>query len=121
MLAAEKTARELLLEHRLLYSDHTGQEINPVFSRLAYPYRWHYSLLRGLEYFARVNAPRDDRLQDAIALLDGKRRPDGLWPLEHKYGGVVFFNMESLGKPSRWVTPRALRVLEWWEGSRYRR
>lgn len=116
VLAAEQAARELLLEHRLLYSDHTGQEINPQFARLVYPYRWHYSLLRGLEYLARVNAPRDDRLQDAIALLNGKRLPDGLWPLEHKYGGVVFFNMERVGKPSRWVTLRALRVLKWWDG-----
>jgi len=116
VLAAEQTARELLLEHRLLYSDHTGRVIRPDFMLLVYPYRWHYSLLRGLEYLARVNAPRDDRLQDAIALLNGKRLPDGLWPLEHKYGGVVFFNMERVGKPSRWVTLRALRVLKWWEG-----
>jgi len=114
VLAAEQSAREILLEHRLLYSDHTGQEINPQFARLVYPYRWHYSLLRGLGYFARVNAPRDGRLQDAITLLNGKRRPDGLWPLESKYGGVVFFNMERVGKPSRWVTLRALRVLKWW-------
>jgi hypothetical protein len=28
---------------------------------------------------------------------------------------MVFFNMEPVGKPSRWVTLRALRVLRWWE------
>ena len=116
ILAAEQGARELLQQHRLVYSDHTGQVINPQFTRLAYPYRWHYSLLRGLEDFARSGAPRDDRLQKAVDLLDEKRRPDGLWPLEHKYAAKVFFNMEQVGKPSRWVTLRALRVLKWWEG-----
>jgi hypothetical protein len=112
ILAAEAGARELMLQHHLVYSDHTGQVINPHFTRLAYPYRWHYSLLRGLEYFARAGAPRDDRLQQAIDLLNEKRRDDGLWKLEHKYAAKVFFNMEPVGKPSRWITLRAMRVLK---------
>jgi len=115
VLAAEKGALELMRMHRLVYSDHTGQVINPHFTKLAYPYRWHYSVLRGLEYFARAGAPRDERLKEAIDLLSAKRGPDGLWPLEHKYAAVVYFNMERVGKPSRWVTLRALRVLRWWD------
>jgi len=115
VLAAEWGAQELLLQHRLVYSDHTGQVINPHFTMLAYPYRWHYSMLRALDYFARAGAPCDKRLQDAIDILKAKRRPDGLWPLEHKYAAKVFFNMEPVGKPSRWVTLRALRVMKWWE------
>jgi hypothetical protein len=117
VLAAEQAARELMLTHHLYYSDHTGQVIRPEFTRLVYPYRWHYSFLRGLEYFARAGAPPDARLQPAIDLLTSRRRPDGLWPLEHKYGGVVFFNMERQGSPSRWVTLRALRVLKWWDAA----
>jgi hypothetical protein len=115
VLSAEAGARELMLQHRLVYSDHTGQVINPHFTRLAYPYRWHYSILRGLEYFARAGARRDDRLQGAIDWLKARRSPDGLWPLEHKYAAKEFFTMERVGKPSRWVTLRALRVLKWWE------
>lgn len=115
VLAAEQAALALMLEHRLVYSDHTGQVIRPDFMRLVYPYRWHYSLLRGLEAFARTGAPRDTRLQDGIDLLMRRRQPDGVWKLEHKYAAMVFFNMESVGKPSRWVTLRALRVMKWWE------
>lgn len=116
-LAAEQAALELIMQHRLVYSDHTGQVIRSDFTRLVYPYRWHYSVLRGLEAFARIGAPRDSRLQDGIDLVKAKRRPDGMWPLEHKYAAKVFFNMEAVGKPSRWVTLRALRVLKWWEDS----
>jgi hypothetical protein len=116
ILAAERAAQELMLEHHLYYSDHTGQVIRPDFLRLVYPYRWHYSFLRGLEYFARARAPHDSRLQEAIDLLKARRLPDGRWKLEHKYGGVVFFNMERVGQPSRWVTLRALRVLKWCNG-----
>jgi len=116
--AAEQGALEFMLEHRLYRSHQTGQEINPVFTMLSFPYRWHYDVLRGLEYFARAGAPHDPRLQDAIDLLKAKRRKDGTWPVQHKYSGKLFFSMESMGKPSRWNTLRALRVMKWWEGTK---
>jgi hypothetical protein len=113
--AAERGALELLLEHRLFRSDKTGQVIRDEFTRLAYPYRWHYDMLRGLEYFARVGAERDPRLAEAIELLVSRRQDDGRWPNQYKYAGQVFFDMEKQGKGSRWNTLRALRVLKWWE------
>ena len=85
------------------------------YTLLSYPHRRHYDVLRGLEYFARANAPRDERLRDAIDLLNSRRGADGTWPVQHKYPGKVFFQMEQVGRPSRWNTLRALRVLQWWE------
>jgi hypothetical protein len=115
-LAAEQNALELVLQHRLFKSDKSGEVINPKFTLLSFPHRWHYDVLRGLDYFARVNALRDDRLYDAIDLLHQRRRQDGLWPVQNKYSGKVFFDMEKIGGPSRWNTLRALRILRWWEG-----
>jgi len=114
--AAQSRGREFLLQHRLFRSHRTGEVIKRDFLRLAYPPRWHYDILRALDYFRDVGAPRDERLSDAIALLEAKRRTDGRWNLEHRYRGKVFFEMERLGKPSRWNTLRALRVLRWWKG-----
>jgi hypothetical protein len=114
VLDAEKSALELMLEHRLFKSDKTGKVIDPRFTLLSYPHRWYYNVMRGLEYFARANAPRDERLRDAIELLNSRRRADGSWPVQHKYAGKVFFEMEKTGGPSRWNTLRALRVLQWW-------
>jgi hypothetical protein len=116
VLAAEHGALELMLQHRLLKSDKTGEIINPKFTLFSYPYRWHYDVLRGLDFFARIGAACDERLQDAIDLLHERRRKDGLWPVQQKYSGKVFFNMEKIGGPSRWNTLRALRILRWWEG-----
>ena len=116
VLDAEQSALALVLEHRLFRSDKTGAVIDRRFTLLSHPHRWHYDVLRGLDYFARVNAPRDERLQDAIDLLKSHRLADGSWPLQHKYGGKVYFDMEKLGGPSRWNTLRALRVLRWWDG-----
>jgi hypothetical protein len=115
VLHAEKSALEFMLQHRLFKSDKTGAIVNHNFTLLSYPHRWHYNVLRGLTYFARLNTPHDERLQDAIELLYRRRSADGTWPVQHKYAGKVFFDMEKVGRPSRWNTLRALRVLRWWE------
>jgi hypothetical protein len=114
--SAQLRGREFLLQHRLFRSHRTGKVIKEHFVRMSYPPRWHYDFLRALDYFQEVRAVRDERLRDAISLLEQKRLPDGRWSLEHRYRGKVFFEMESIGKPSRWNTLRALRVLRWWEG-----
>lgn len=115
-LAAEpiRRAHEFILEHRLFKSDRTGKVINPAFTKFSFPPRWHWDVLRGLDYLRRVNAPRDERLQDGIDLLFSKRCPDGRWKLEHHHKGEEFFRLEKPGQPSRWNTLRALRVLRWW-------
>jgi len=121
VLAAEQSALEFMLQHRLYKSDKTGQIINAKFTKLSLPYRWQYNVLRGLDYFARASAPRDRRLQDAIDLLHEQRRADGRWLAQQRYTGKVFFEMEPIGGPSHWNTLRALRVLRWWgdEGIHY--
>jgi hypothetical protein len=113
--AAQERGREFLLVHRLFRSHRTGQIIKPVFLRFAFPPRWHYDILRALEYFQAVDAPRDPRLCDAIEIVQKSRGEDGRWPLQNSYRGKTYFEMERLGAPSRWNTLRALRVLKWWE------
>lgn len=115
VLAAEAEAREMLLRHRLFRSHRTGQVINPGWTLLSYPPRWHYDILRALEYFRRSGAERDPRLQESIDLLVSRRRPDGCWPVQHKHRSLVYFDMERTGSSSRWNTLRALRILRWWD------
>jgi hypothetical protein len=114
--AAQGRGREFLLAHRLFRSHRTGRVIRPELLKLAFPPRWHYDLLRALDYFQSVHAQRDQRLCDAIDVLRQRRGDDGRWTLEHRYPGKTYFEMERVGAPSRWNTLRALRVLAWWEG-----
>jgi hypothetical protein len=115
VLAAEAGAREMLLRHGLFRSHRTGEIIDRRWTLLSHPPRWHYDMLRALDYFARTNAKRDLRLRESIGLLISRRFPDGRWPVQHKYRARVYFDMEKTGSPSRWNTLRALRVLRWWE------
>ena len=115
--AAMKRGREFLLEHRLFRSHRTGAVIKSEFTRFVFPPRWHYDVMRALDHFRDADAPRDERLSDAIELVEVRRGDDGRWPLTYKYHGKAFFDMEQVGKPSRWNTLRAMRVLQWWKSS----
>lgn len=113
--AAQRRGREFLLAHRLFRSHRTGALIKRDFLRLAFPPQWHYDILRALDYFRAAGSPRDGRMAEAIEVLKGKIRPDGRWILEHRFPGRYWFQMETIRRPSRWNTLRALRVLKWWD------
>ncbi len=110
---AMAAGREFFLRHRLYKSHRHGTIAHPAFTKLSFPPRWHYDLLRGLDHFAITTAPWDDRYSDALDVLHQRRRNDGTWPMQNKHPGRVWLDMERTGKPSRWNTLRALRVQRW--------
>jgi len=115
--AARRRGEEYLLERHLLRRRSTGALVNPDWLRISFPTRWHYDVLRGLAYFADAGGRPDPRLSEAMTLLRSKQQPDGTWLLEHTHPGAVHFVLEEEGRPSRWNTLRALRVLRWYEAS----
>jgi hypothetical protein len=114
--AARSRGEEYLLERHLFRRLSTGEVIDAVWTLFSFPPRWHYDVLRGLDYFRSTGAAPDERCREAIELVLGKRRPDGRWPLENPHKGEVHFDMDpGSGEPSRWNTLRALRVLRWYD------
>jgi hypothetical protein len=118
---ARLRGHEYLLERRLFRRRSTGEVIErdrkggAVWTRFAFPTWWHYDVLRGLEYFRRADVAPDDRLAEPINLVASKRDDDGRWPLETQYPGKMPVETdEGEGRPSRWNTLRALRVLNWY-------
>jgi len=75
---------------------------------------WETDVLRQLDWFARNEMPRDPRLDDAIALVVRRQLPDGRWVATRPQAGAVHFPLEQAGTPSRWVTLKCLRILQWW-------
>jgi hypothetical protein len=105
--------QEYLLARRLLHRLSTGEVIDPAFTNFAFPTCYHYDVLRALDHLGAAGAALDDRMADAIRLVESKRDPDGRWLLEHVHDENVVIPMETLGAPSRWITLRAMRVLRW--------
>jgi hypothetical protein len=118
---ARVRGQEYLLERRLFRRRSTGEVIErdrkggAVWTRFAFPTWWHYDVLRGLEYLRSAGVAPDERVSEAIGLVASKCDDDGRWPLETRYPGVMPVEMdEGEGRPSRWNTLRALRVLQWY-------
>ena len=100
-----RRGEEYLLERRLLRRKSTGEVIDPGFKQFSYPTRWHYDVLRGLDYFRSTGERPDDRAGEAIELVRSKEQPDGTWLLENTHKGAVHFTMDAgEGQPSRWNT-----------------
>ena len=108
---AEVKGIEFILIHKLYQSHRTGKIIDKKMLMLSYPSRWHYDILRALDYFQAARIEYDSRMDPAIEILLKKRRRDRRWPVQMKHPGQVHFDMEATGQPSRWNTLRALRVL----------
>jgi hypothetical protein len=116
--AARRRGEEYLLERKLLRRKSTGEIINPAWLQFSFPIRWHYDVLRALDYFRAAGGEPDPRLEEAITLVRSKRQADGTWLLENTYPGKTHFALEDGDNhPSRWNTFRALRVLNWYERS----
>lgn len=105
------SAAEFLLRHRLLRSERTGEVIRAEFTGLHVPARWHYDILRGLDSLAAAGIPRDERMDEALSILRGRRRADGRWTPNRAYPGQTHVPNERVGVPSPWVTLIAERVL----------
>ena len=118
--AARLRGQEYILERRLFRRRSTGEVIErdrkggAAWTRFAFPTWWHYDVLRGLDYLRDAGVRPDERMAEAIELVASKRDADGRWPLETSYPGVTPVDVDGgEGRPSRWNTLRALRVLDW--------
>lgn len=119
--AARLRGQDYLLERRLFRRLSTGDVIErdrkggAVWTRFAFPTWWHYDVLRGLDYLRRAGVNPNARVAEAIDVVASKRDGDGRWPLEARYPGVMPIEVDDgEGRPSRWNTLRALRVLKWY-------
>jgi len=114
--AARLRGQEYLLERRMIRRLSTGEVIDPAWTQFSYPTYWHYDVLRGLDYLRAAGAAPDERVTEAIDLVESKRDADGRWPLDNPHPGRLHFAMDvGEGRPSRWNTLRAMRVLRWYE------
>src|SRR5579862_5463828 len=114
--AARRRGEEYLLERKLFRRKSTGEVVDQAWLQFSFPTRWHYDVLRGLEYFRAAGDRPDRRVDEAVDLLRSKRQPDGTWLLENTHPGAIHFPVDDGdGRPSRWNTLRAMRVLRWYE------
>jgi hypothetical protein len=115
---ARRRGEEYLLERGLFRRRSTGEVANPAFLTFGFPPRYHYDVLRALDYLRAAGVQPDARMADAVQVVESRRQTDGRWLLDRAANEALAFPfMESVGEPSRWNTLRALRVLRWYQQS----
>jgi hypothetical protein len=119
--AARLRGQDYMLERRLFHRKSTGEAIEGdrksggSWKRFAFPTWWHYDLLWALDYLRRAGVAPDARVAEAVDVVASKRDDRGRWPLDTQYPGrMPVATDEGEGRPSRWNTLRALRVLDWY-------
>lgn len=110
-----------LLQRALFRRLSTGEPADERYLFFLHPNRWHYDVLRALDYFRSsgrlTGAAPDPRLGEAIGHVRARQLADGRWPLDWNPTGRTWFDVDDgEGEPSRWITLRAMRVLDWWDG-----
>jgi hypothetical protein len=114
--AARRRGEEYLLERGLFRRLSTGEVANPAFLKFAFPPRYHYDVLRALDYLRDADVRPDARVVDALRVVESRRQADGRWLLDDAHDEALALPFgESVGEPSRWNTLRALRVFRWHE------
>jgi hypothetical protein len=76
-----------------------------------FPTLWKTDALEMLGLMVKLGY-RDTRMQDALDLLVSKQDGQGRWLMEKSYNKRLLISLEKDGKPGKWVTLQALRVLK---------
>jgi hypothetical protein len=80
----------------------TGEVVDPDWTLFSFPTRWHYDVLRGLDYLRSADVEPDERCAEAIDLVEKQRHNNRRWPLQNLHPGQVQFDLGAgQGKASR--------------------
>ncbi|HXW00565.1 MAG TPA: nitrogen fixation protein NifH, partial [Anaerolineae bacterium] len=112
---AIQTGVAFLLGHDLAAADYPtayGTKPNRSWFKFGYPLAYITDVLQNLEVLVALGYGADPRLARGVKLLLSKQDEHGRWPMEYTYNGKTWVEIEEKGKPSKWVTLRALRVLQ---------
>ena len=83
----------------------------PGWKRFGFPRSYNPDLLEAMLALAELGVKHDPAMDDALDHIESKRGPGGRWKLDDSLNGKMLANIERKGRPSKWITLRALIVL----------
>ena len=87
--------------------------LTPVRGRLKFGFPLHYNsdVLEAMYALAESGTPMSAVLERPLDVIESKMTLEGKWVMENSLNGKMWVDVETLGKPSKWLTYYALRVL----------
>ena len=97
---------------RFLEKDGYGaREPKAGWLRFGFPLNYNADVLEALLALAPIDTPMSSALKEPLRIVRSKMSEKGTWKLENTLNGKMWADVEEKGKPSKWLTLTALRVL----------
>jgi hypothetical protein len=109
---AIRVGAEFLLSRDPAEADYpyTGR-VNSTWFKFGFPQSYRCDVLETTEVLVELGYGDDPRLINALQFILSKQGSQGRWKMERTLNGKMWVDIEEKGKPSKWVTLRALRVM----------
>jgi len=107
----KKAVGYLLMHHIHKRSHNLSKVSKPSWLQLGFPHMYQSDVLEILDILTSLGV-KDERMQDAVDIVVSKQDDQGRWNLERTFNGRFLVNIEQKGKPSKWITLNALKVLK---------
>jgi len=88
------------------------ERVSSTWFKFGFPLSYWSDVLEVTAVLVDLGYGHDPRLTPALRLILGKQDERGRWSLENALNGKMWADVEQKGRPSKWVTLRALRVLK---------
>ncbi len=113
-LAAGETVKDWVAVRRREFYARRGEiprKPKPGWLKFGFPLHYNSDVLEALYALAFVSTPRSPELEKALEVVRARRTEAGTWNLDKSMNGKMLVDVEEPGKPSKWLTYRALYVL----------
>jgi hypothetical protein len=104
-------AEFLLSQHIFMKGPENRAMARPDWLKLGFPLMWNTDVVEVLDILTRLGH-QDTRMHEALNAVLRLRRPDGRWLQENSHQWKFLAPLERNGEPGKWVTLRALRMLD---------
>jgi hypothetical protein len=85
------------------------------WKRFGFPIFYQSDILEVLGILTSLGV-KDERMSESVDYIISTQQKDGRWLLKHSFNGKMICDIEEKGKPSKWITFRALKALKGYFG-----
>jgi hypothetical protein len=107
----EKGTEYMLVHHIYKRSHDLSRVSKPGWLRFGFPLMYQTDVLEVLGILTKLGC-KDRRMQEAVDLVVSKQDDQGRWKLENTFNDRFQVEIEEKGKPSKWVTLKAVTSLK---------
>jgi hypothetical protein len=111
--AAIGKAAEFLLSRNLAIADYPcNVKVSTNWTKFGFPLGYHSNVLEALQALADAGCGAHPQLTHALKLTIAKQDSLARWKMEYSLNGKMWADIEAKGKPSKWITLQAIRMIK---------